>query len=76
MPIRDTEDIKHLEAYFQPIDTNGDGVISLEELERMYLCRVMKDPEMAARVLMYKGDKDQDGVLSFAEFDMLVKEEW
>lgn len=69
-----SNDIKHLEACFQLIDTNGDGVISLEELKRSYLCRGAKDTQMAAKVLMQSGDLNQDGVLSVAEFVALVAE--
>jgi Ca2+-binding EF-hand superfamily protein len=70
----ESKDSKHLEACFQLIDTNGDGVISLAELKQSYLCRGAKDTEVAARMVMSAGDLNQDGVLSLAEFVALVGE--
>jgi Ca2+-binding EF-hand superfamily protein len=68
----ESSDVKHLQACFQLIDRDRDGVISLEELQQSCLCRGAKDREVAARVLMQAGDLDQNGVLSLAEFVGLV----
>ena len=70
----DERNPEHLEAFFRILDTNGDGVISLEELKQSYLFSVKKDTELAARMFMQWGDTNADGVMSLSEFLTLIKQ--
>lgn len=68
-----TNDVSHLEACFQMIDKDKNGVISLKELKQSFLLNGVKDRDVAAGMLMQAGDLNQDGVLSLPEFVALAK---
>lgn len=63
------EDLKDQRLIFHNLDTNGDGVISRQELERWYLDFM---PENEVRVLVDKimqhVDSDNNGVIDYTEF--------
>uniref|UniRef100_A0A0K0F2F4 Calmodulin-like protein 3 (inferred by orthology to a human protein) n=3 Tax=Strongyloides TaxID=6247 RepID=A0A0K0F2F4_STRVS len=58
---------------FSFFDTNNDGFITSDELEKaMNKCGVYPS-KLELKMIMRKGDKDKNGVITFDEFVVLMK---
>ena len=60
-----------MKCLFKAFDTDGNGVLSKEELKRAWMMFMNKDEEVAEKSitnLMEKYDKDGDGKISYDEF--------
>lgn len=58
----------HLEAMFRAIDTDNDGAITKQELISAMQIDAGDQAEMAAGMMLLLGDKNNDSLLSMAEF--------
>jgi predicted ferric reductase/Ca2+-binding EF-hand superfamily protein len=76
-------DRDRLKFAFRLHDHDGDGYLSLEELERMIAIGLAEDeleadatqpPEVLALALLRAADRDGDGRVSFAELESMVQE--
>lgn len=60
----------NIQSMFQLFDTNNDGSISMQELEQLF-CDTPKHKKVLEEI-MTEVDKDNDGVISFEEFNDAV----
>ncbi|XP_026466455.1 rhomboid-related protein 2-like isoform X2 [Ctenocephalides felis] len=73
IPLSETE--AYVRQLFNKYDTDGDGKISIEELQAIITSREYENdlPPHTARNLMTLGDTDQSGYLNFDEFHKLIR---
>lgn len=57
---------------FSFFDANNDGKITIDELEKAMLKCGQRPSKLEIRLIMYHGDNDQNGVITFDEFAHLM----
>ncbi|XP_060070995.1 calmodulin-like [Ylistrum balloti] len=66
------EELAEIRRSFTIIDENGDGKITLEELQNAAYCLGMNPTEEEAREMLEEADLDGDGCIDFEEYKNLM----
>ncbi|CAD6193122.1 unnamed protein product [Caenorhabditis auriculariae] len=64
--------IEEYRKAFSFFDANNDGKITTEELEKAMIRCGQRPTKLEVRLIMYHGDNDQNGVITFDEFAHLM----
>ncbi|XP_068661190.1 calcium-binding protein CML24-like [Aristolochia californica] len=70
--VHNSDDLRHV---FDKFDANGDGRISLSELDAMLRCLGCQDTPEEVEAMMQVADLDRDGFISLEEFISVNKAE-